>query len=87
MLSCDLNTQGRTAAIVVCWFLGNGSLIAWNSMLTIVDYYVKVFPVWNSLNSFLAYIYAIFFFWVVIVLLNEKIWHCVWNFVRFNSNY
>ncbi|KAG0474117.1 hypothetical protein HPP92_015974 [Vanilla planifolia] len=37
-------SKGRFGAILVCWFLGIGSLIAWNSMLTIVDYYVKVFP-------------------------------------------
>ncbi|CAN6453319.1 unnamed protein product [Victoria cruziana] len=36
--------KGKFAAIVVCWFLGNGSLISWNSMLTIVDYYGYLFP-------------------------------------------
>ncbi|KAJ3670303.1 hypothetical protein LUZ60_010627 [Juncus effusus] len=36
--------QGKYFAILVCWLLGNGSLLAWNSMLTIEDYYVYLFP-------------------------------------------
>lgn len=36
--------HGKFLAMVVCWFLGNGSLFAWNSMLTIEDYYKKIFP-------------------------------------------
>ncbi|XP_031499312.1 equilibrative nucleotide transporter 3-like isoform X1 [Nymphaea colorata] len=39
-----VGAKGKFAAIVVCWFLGNGSLISWNSMLTIVDYYGYLFP-------------------------------------------
>ncbi|XP_075478498.1 equilibrative nucleotide transporter 3-like [Primulina tabacum] len=38
------NLKGKYAAIVVCWFLGNGCLFAWNSMLTIEDYYAYLFP-------------------------------------------
>ncbi|CAL1406772.1 unnamed protein product [Linum trigynum] len=38
------NIEGKFAAIVVCWILGNGCLFAWNSMLTIEDYYVHLFP-------------------------------------------
>uniref|UniRef100_A0A2N9IAU8 Uncharacterized protein n=1 Tax=Fagus sylvatica TaxID=28930 RepID=A0A2N9IAU8_FAGSY len=30
--------------MVVCFILGIGSLVAWNSMLTIGDYYYKLFP-------------------------------------------
>ncbi|CAI9756526.1 unnamed protein product [Fraxinus pennsylvanica] len=30
--------------MVVCWFLGLGSLVSWNSMLTIGDYYYNLFP-------------------------------------------
>lgn len=37
--------QGKFKAMVVCWFLGLGSLISWNSMLTIGDYYYQIFPV------------------------------------------
>ncbi|KAL3820623.1 hypothetical protein ACJIZ3_006528 [Penstemon smallii] len=36
--------EGKSYAIVVCWFLGLGSLVSWNSMLTISDYYYELFP-------------------------------------------
>ncbi|GAB4826834.1 Epsin-3, clathrin recruitment and traffic between the Golgi and endosome [Ancistrocladus abbreviatus] len=36
--------EGKFRAVIVCGLLGFGSLIAWNSMLTISDYYYKVFP-------------------------------------------
>ncbi|PWA94479.1 major facilitator superfamily protein [Artemisia annua] len=36
--------EGNFIAMVVCWILGFGSLVSWNSMLTIGDYYYKVFP-------------------------------------------
>ncbi|CAK9174800.1 unnamed protein product [Ilex paraguariensis] len=36
--------EGKYSAMVVCWILGLGSLIAWNSILTIGDYYYAVFP-------------------------------------------
>ncbi|KAL9690654.1 hypothetical protein QQ045_011060 [Rhodiola kirilowii] len=36
--------KGKYVAMVVCWLLGNGCLFAWNSMLTIEDYYAYLFP-------------------------------------------
>ncbi|XP_073152974.1 equilibrative nucleotide transporter 3-like [Henckelia pumila] len=36
--------EGKYKAILVCCFLGMGSLISWNSMLTIGDYYYNLFP-------------------------------------------
>uniref|UniRef100_A0A7N0REL2 Equilibrative nucleoside transporter n=1 Tax=Kalanchoe fedtschenkoi TaxID=63787 RepID=A0A7N0REL2_KALFE len=36
--------KGKVAGLVVCWFLGMGSLVSWNSMLTVSDYYYKLFP-------------------------------------------
>ncbi|WJX69161.1 Epsin-3, clathrin recruitment and traffic between the Golgi and endosome [Trifolium repens] len=36
--------EGKYAAIVVCFLLGNGCLFSWNSMLTIEDYYIYLFP-------------------------------------------
>ncbi|KAK3433218.1 hypothetical protein EUGRSUZ_D00754 [Eucalyptus grandis] len=36
--------EGKFKAMVFCWVLGLGSLMAWNSMLPIGDYYYKVFP-------------------------------------------
>ncbi|KAL2495186.1 Equilibrative nucleotide transporter 3 [Forsythia ovata] len=36
--------EGKYQAMVVCWFLGLGSLVSWNTMLTIGDYYYNLFP-------------------------------------------
>ncbi|KAL3635623.1 Epsin-3, clathrin recruitment and traffic between the Golgi and endosome [Castilleja foliolosa] len=36
--------EGKFKAMVVCFFLGLGSLVSWNSMLTIGDYYYVLFP-------------------------------------------
>ncbi|XWS15653.1 hypothetical protein CRYUN_Cryun34aG0020000 [Craigia yunnanensis] len=36
--------EGKYSAMVVCWILGLGSLVSWNSMLTIGDYYYNLFP-------------------------------------------
>lgn len=34
----------KYAAMMVCWLLGIGCLVSWNSMLTIEDYYGYLFP-------------------------------------------
>ncbi|KAJ4813356.1 Equilibrative nucleoside transporter 4 [Rhynchospora pubera] len=44
MAAVRVKEPGKHFAMLVCWLLGNGSLIAWNSMLTIEDYYVALFP-------------------------------------------
>ena len=44
--------QGKYSAMVVCWILGLGSLVSWNSMLTIGDYYYNLFPVCNVTLNF-----------------------------------
>ncbi|PKU73596.1 Equilibrative nucleotide transporter 3 [Dendrobium catenatum] len=62
-----IKKKGRTVAMVVCWFLGNGSLIAWNSMLTIEDYYVKVFPRYHP-TRVLTIVYQPFAFVTVAIL-------------------
>ncbi|KAL2484017.1 Equilibrative nucleotide transporter 3 [Forsythia ovata] len=36
--------EGKGKAIVVCWFLGLGCLVSWNSIMTIADYYYVLFP-------------------------------------------
>ncbi|KAL3519620.1 hypothetical protein ACH5RR_017769, partial [Cinchona calisaya] len=36
--------EGKRTAMIVCWFLGLGSLVSWSSMLTIGDYYYALFP-------------------------------------------
>ncbi|WCJ42996.1 Equilibrative nucleotide transporter 3 [Euphorbia peplus] len=35
--------EGKAKAVLICWFLGLGTLISWNSMLTIGDYYYQIF--------------------------------------------
>ncbi|KAL0285537.1 UNVERIFIED_CONTAM: Equilibrative nucleotide transporter 3 [Sesamum calycinum] len=42
--SPPIRLEGKFQAIVVCFFLGLGSLVSWNSMLTIGDYYYALFP-------------------------------------------
>lgn len=44
-ISSDIDNQGKFKATMLCWILGFGSLVAWNSMLTIGDYYYDLFPV------------------------------------------
>ncbi|KAK1424590.1 hypothetical protein QVD17_19923 [Tagetes erecta] len=39
-----VKVEGKVIAIIVCWILGFGSLVSWNSMLTIGDYYYALFP-------------------------------------------
>ncbi|KAI3498867.1 hypothetical protein L1887_34653 [Cichorium endivia] len=36
--------EGKFGAIIICWILGIGSLISWNSLTSIEDYYYDVFP-------------------------------------------
>ncbi|KAK4783431.1 hypothetical protein SAY86_007805 [Trapa natans] len=36
--------EGKFKATSDCWILGFGSLAAWNSMMTIGDYYYNLFP-------------------------------------------
>ncbi|KAJ0016450.1 hypothetical protein Pint_10770 [Pistacia integerrima] len=37
--------EGKYKAMAICWILGLGCLVSWNSMLTIGDYYGKLFKV------------------------------------------
>ncbi|GAB4826833.1 Epsin-3, clathrin recruitment and traffic between the Golgi and endosome [Ancistrocladus abbreviatus] len=36
--------EGKMMAMIVYWVLGLGSLLAWNSIIAIGDYYYKIFP-------------------------------------------
>ncbi|XP_068334264.1 equilibrative nucleotide transporter 3-like isoform X2 [Pyrus communis] len=72
MASPDVNApppklEGKYAAMVVCWLLGNGCLFSWNSMLTIVDYYVYLFP-WYHPSRVLTVVYQPFAVLTIIVL-------------------
>ncbi|KAL3624956.1 Epsin-3, clathrin recruitment and traffic between the Golgi and endosome [Castilleja foliolosa] len=44
IVSSPTRLEGKFKGMVVCWFLGLGCLVAWNSMLTISDYYYALFP-------------------------------------------
>jgi solute carrier family 29 (equilibrative nucleoside transporter), member 1/2/3 len=37
--------------VLLCWLFGNGCVLAWNSMLTIEDYYAFLFNVRRNLTS------------------------------------
>jgi len=52
-----LDLTGEVLWSLVCFLLGNGCLFAWNSMLTIEDYYAYLFPV---CSSFTITVYMIF---------------------------
>ncbi|KAI4296597.1 hypothetical protein L6164_036545 [Bauhinia variegata] len=43
-IRAPIRLEGKYKAMLVCFILGVGNLIAWNSMLTIEDYYYKQFP-------------------------------------------
>ncbi|KAF9622973.1 hypothetical protein IFM89_035688 [Coptis chinensis] len=47
--------MGKNTAMIVCWLLGNGSLLAWNSMLTAQDYYLSLYPVNDPIFLFIPY--------------------------------
>ncbi|PWA86114.1 Equilibrative nucleoside transporter [Artemisia annua] len=53
--------EGKYKAMVVCWLLGIGCLFSWNSMLTIEDYYVNLFPKYHP-SRVLTLVYQPFAF-------------------------
>ncbi|XP_059659989.1 equilibrative nucleotide transporter 3-like [Cornus florida] len=59
--------KGRFSAMVVCWILGLGSLVSWNSMLTIGDYYYKLFPEYHPARV-LTLVYQPFAFGTIATL-------------------
>ncbi|XP_065879902.1 equilibrative nucleotide transporter 3-like [Euphorbia lathyris] len=59
--------EGKTKAIIVCWFLGLGSLISWNSMLTIEDYYYQLFADYHP-SRVLTLVYQPFALGIIVVL-------------------
>ncbi|KAI5340470.1 Hypothetical predicted protein [Prunus dulcis] len=59
--------EGKYAAMVVCWLLGNGCLFSWNSMLTIEDYYVDLFPRYHPARI-LTLVYQPFALGTIIIL-------------------
>ncbi|XP_059292804.1 equilibrative nucleotide transporter 3-like [Lycium ferocissimum] len=42
--SSPTRLEGKFSGMLVCWILGLGSLVSWNSLLSIGDYYYALFP-------------------------------------------
>ncbi|XP_039016353.1 equilibrative nucleotide transporter 3-like [Hibiscus syriacus] len=59
--------EGKVSAIIVCWLLGFGSLVSWNSMLTIGDYYYNLFPDYHP-SRVLTLVYQPFAFITMAIL-------------------
>ncbi|KAL5579279.1 hypothetical protein UlMin_011721 [Ulmus minor] len=51
--------KGKYKAMLICWILGLGTLIAWNSVMTIADYYYQLFPKYHP-SRVLALVYQPF---------------------------
>ncbi|TYG96198.1 hypothetical protein ES288_A11G329600v1 [Gossypium darwinii] len=59
--------EGKISVMIVCWILGFRSLIAWNSMLTIGDYYYNLFPDYHP-STVLTLVYQPFAFGTMSIL-------------------
>ncbi|AAF04424.1 Equilibrative nucleotide transporter 2 [Arabidopsis thaliana] len=71
ILAVTTNPKGKNYALAVCWLLGVGCLLAWNSMLTIVDYYAYLFP-WYHPSRILTIIYQSFSIGALSVLVHKE---------------
>ncbi|XP_020877203.1 equilibrative nucleotide transporter 3-like [Arabidopsis lyrata subsp. lyrata] len=61
--------QGKYQAMVVCCILGVGTVISWNSMLTIEDYYYHVFPDYHP-SRVLTVVYQPFALGTIMIFLD-----------------
>ncbi|WZZ87868.1 hypothetical protein YC2023_116447 [Brassica napus] len=59
--------QGKFQAKVICCILGIGGLASWNSLLTIADYYYKVFPDYHP-SRVLVLVYQPFALGTIVIL-------------------
>ncbi|KAJ4876448.1 Equilibrative nucleotide transporter 3 [Raphanus sativus] len=59
--------QGKFQAKVICCILGIGGLASWNSLLTIADYYYKVFPNYHP-SRVLILVYQPFALVTIVIL-------------------
>ncbi|KAJ4977527.1 hypothetical protein NE237_002633 [Protea cynaroides] len=59
--------KGKYSAVLHCFILGIGSLLSWNSMLTIEDYYVMLFPKYHP-SRVLTLVYQPFAFGMISIL-------------------
>ncbi|XP_022950449.1 equilibrative nucleotide transporter 3-like [Cucurbita moschata] len=75
-------TGGKFTALAVCWVLGFGSLVCWNSMLTIGDYYYLLFPDYHP-SRVLTLVYQPFAFGTIAILAyNEAKIDTRWRNIR-----
>ncbi|KAI3416910.1 Lactamase_B domain-containing protein [Psidium guajava] len=63
--------EGKLKATVFCWVLGLGSLVAWNSIMTIGDYYYTVFPHYHP-SRVLTVVYLPFAIGTMAILLYHE---------------
>ncbi|KAI5448166.1 hypothetical protein KIW84_015547 [Lathyrus oleraceus] len=63
----DYMCRGKNRAIAVCFILGLGSLVSWNSILTIGDYYYQLFPNYHP-SRVLTLVYQPFAIGTLIVM-------------------
>ncbi|XP_071706533.1 equilibrative nucleotide transporter 3-like [Rutidosis leptorrhynchoides] len=59
--------EGKFGATVICWILGLGSLICWNSLTSVEDYYYDVFPEYHP-SRVLSLVYQPFAFGTMALL-------------------
>ncbi|XP_044495377.1 equilibrative nucleotide transporter 3-like [Mangifera indica] len=59
--------EGKYKALVVCWVLGLGNLVSWNSMVTMLDYYDKLFEKYHPTRS-LTLVYLTFALGAIAIL-------------------
>ncbi|KAJ4977113.1 hypothetical protein NE237_002219 [Protea cynaroides] len=59
--------KGKYAALVLCWILGIGNLLSWNSMLAMEDYYMMLFPKYHP-SRVLTLVYQPFSFGMISIL-------------------
>ncbi|KAG7581113.1 MFS transporter superfamily [Arabidopsis suecica] len=71
IVAATTNPKGKYFALAVCWLLGIGCLLAWNSMLTIVDYYAYLFPRYHPSNI-ITIIYQSFAIGALSVLVHKE---------------
>ncbi|GJX50921.1 equilibrative nucleotide transporter 3-like protein [Tanacetum coccineum] len=62
-----MKLEGNCIAMAVCWILGFGSLVCWNSMLTIGDYYYALLPDYHP-SRVLTLVYQPFAIGVIAIL-------------------
>ncbi|XP_049401300.1 equilibrative nucleotide transporter 3-like [Solanum stenotomum] len=71
IISTPTRLEGKYSGMVVCWILGLGSLVSWNSMLTIGDYYYQLFPKYHP-SRVLTLVYQPFALATMAILVHNE---------------